>query len=164
MAFLEAGAISPQVTLENSDGQPQVLGGLSVDGWLLLVFFKVGCGTCKFSAPYFEKIYQAFGNYPGFQMIGISQDSPEDTEAFMSEHGASYPNLYDTTCWAAQDYGLTNVPTWFLVEEGGRILDSNTGFCRADLNSLSAKIAGHLDGPVVVISPGDDGAPELKPG
>ena len=164
MAFLEAGVAAPEVTLEDAEGQSQSLGDLSNGGWLLAAFYKVGCGTCKFSAPYFEKIHQAYGGNPGFRVVGVSQDTPEDTQAFMDEHGASFTNVYDKTHWASVDYGLTNVPTWFLIDEGGEILDSNTGFCRSDLNELSETIAGRLGEEAVVISPGDDGAPELKPG
>ena len=164
MSFLEAGVAAPEVTLEDADGQSLSLGDQTNGGWLLAVFYKVGCGTCKFSAPYFEKIHQAYGSKPGFRVVGVSQDTPEDTQAFMDEHGASFPNFYDTTHWASADYGLTNVPTWFLMDESGGVLDSNTGFCRADLNELSVTIAAHLGEEAVVISPGDDGAPELKPG
>ncbi len=164
MAFLETGVMAPEVTLEDADGRSQSLGDLANSGWLLAVFYKVGCGTCKFSAPYFEKIHQAYGGKAGFRVVGVSQDTPEDTQAFMDEHGVSFPNLHDTTHWTSADFGLTNVPTWFLIDESGGILDSNTGFCRADLNDLSETIAGHLGEEAVVISPGDDGAPEMKPG
>ena len=164
MAFLESGARAPKVILENADGQSQSLRDVTNGGWLLAVFFKVGCGTCKFSAPYFEKIHQAYGGKPGFRMLGVSQDTPDETQAFMEEHGATFPNFYDTDHWASADYGLTNVPTWFLIDELGGILASNTGFCRADLNTLSKTIAGQLGEEAVVVSPGDDGAPELKPG
>ncbi len=164
MAFLEAGTSAPSVTLEDASGKALTLAEQANGGWLLAVFFKVGCGTCKFSAPYFEKIHQAYGGKPGFRLFGVSQDTPEDTQSFMDEHGASFPNVYDTTHWASADFGLTNVPTWFLLDEGGGVLDSNTGFCRTDLNVLSERIAGHLGEEAVVVSPGDDGAPELKPG
>lgn len=164
MAFLESGVMAPKVILENANGQSQSLYDAADGGWLLAVFFKVGCGTCKFSAPYFEKIYQAYGGKPGFRMLGVSQDTPDETQAFMEEHGATFPNLYDTTNWGSADYGLTNVPTWFLIDERSSILDSNTGFCRADLNVLSETIAGQLGEEAVVVSPGEDGAPELKPG
>ncbi len=164
MAFLEAGVAAPEVTLEDADGQSTSLAGLTNGGWLLAVFYKVGCGTCKFSAPYFEKIHQAYGGKQGFRVLGVSQDTPEDTRAFMDEHGASFENVYDATHWASADFGLTNVPTWFLMDESGGILDSNTGFCRTDLNELSVTVAAHLGKEAVVISPGDDGAPELKPG
>ena len=164
MAFLEAGVAAPEVTLEDADGQSTSLADLTNGGWLLAVFYKVGCGTCKFSAPYFEKIHQAYGGKQGFRVLGVSQDTPEDTRAFMDEHGASFENVYDATHWASADFGLTNVPTWFLLDESGGVLDSNTGFCRADLNELSVTVAAHLGEEAVVISPGDDGAPELKPG
>ena len=164
MAFLEAGVAAPEVTLEDAEGQSTLLAGLAKGGWLLAVFYKVGCGTCKFSAPYFEKIHRAYNGKQGFRVLGVSQDTPEDTRAFMAEHGASFKNVYDTTHWASADFGLTNVPTWFLLDESGSILDSNTGFCRTDLNELSGTIAAHLGEEAVVISPGDDGAPEMKPG
>ena len=62
----------------------------------------------------------------------------------MEEHGASFPNLLDETYWTSTDYGLTNVPTLFLINRAGMILHSCVGFSREDLYTKSDTVAGHL--------------------
>lgn len=164
MAALEAGVDAPDFTLKDMNGQTHSLNSLKQEGLLLTAFYKVGCGTCKFSAPYFEKFYQAYKGKAGFQFLGVSQDTVEDTNAYMEEYDASFPNLLDETYWTSADYGLTNVPTLFLINKDGKILHSCVGFSREDLNAMSDTVAGHLGEEAVVISPSDDGAPDLKPG
>ena len=164
MAALEAGAAAPVFTLSDMEGNPHTRADLHKNGLMLAAFYKVGCGTCKFVAPYLEKFYQAYKGKDGFQFWGVSQDTPEDTTAFMEEHEASFPNLMDETHWASADYGLTNVPTMFLVDHDGQIVESSVGFSRGDLNRISEKVAQHLGVDPVVMSDPDDGAPELKPG
>jgi peroxiredoxin len=164
MAALETGAQAPGFSLKDLNGQSHSLEGLTRDGLLLAAFFKVGCGTCKFSAPYFETFYQAYKDRPGFQFWGVSQDTPEDTEAFLKEYNASFPNLLDETHWISADYGLTNVPTLFLIDKNGRIMHSCVGFSRSDFNAMSEAVARHLGAQPVVISSPDDGAPDLRPG
>jgi peroxiredoxin len=164
MAAHEAGAQAPDFTLKDSDNQPHSLDSLKQDGLLLAAFYKVGCGTCKFSTPYFEKFYQAYKDKAGFQFWGVSQDTAEDTSAYMEEYNASFPNLLDETYWTSADYGLTNVPTLFLINRDGEILQSSVGFSREDMNTMSEAVAGHLGEETVIISPPDDGAPDLKPG
>lgn len=164
MAALEAGARAPDFTLKDTNGQAHSLDSLKDNGLLLAAFYKVGCGTCKFSAPYFEKFHQAYNGKDGFQFWGVSQDTPEDTAAFMDEYNASFPNLLDETYWTSADFGMTNVPSLFLINKEGEILQSCVGFSRDDFNTMSATIADHLGEAPVVISPPDDGAPDLKPG
>lgn len=164
MAALEVGAVAPDLSLKDLSGQQRSLGELTQDGLLLAVFYKVGCGTCKFSAPYFEKFYQAYKGRKGFQLWGVSQDTLEDTTAYLQEYSASFPNLLDETHWTSADYGLTNVPTLFLIDGQGKILKSCVGFSRSDLNGMSETVATFLGASPVVISAPDDGAPHLRPG
>lgn len=164
MAALEAGAVAPNFSLMDLSGQHRTLGELTEDGLLMTVFYKVGCGTCKFSAPYFEKFYQAYKGRKGFQLWGVSQDTTEDTKAYLQEYGAAFPNLLDETHWVSADFGLTNVPALFLIDREGKILTGCVGFSRFDLNSMSETVAAFLGEPPVVISAPDDGAPNLRPG
>ncbi|MBM3262202.1 MAG: TlpA family protein disulfide reductase [candidate division Zixibacteria bacterium] len=164
MAALEAGTRAPDFSLSDIKGVKHTLTELSRDGLLLTAFFKVSCGTCKFSAPYFEKFYQAYKERKGFQFWGVSQDTAEDTIAYLNEYNASFPNLLDETHWISADYGLTNVPTLFLIDREGKILHSCVGFSRSDFNAMSETVARFLGETPVVISPAGDGAPDLRPG
>lgn len=164
MAALQAGARAPAFSLKDLDGRSWSLTELLKDGLMLAAFYKVGCGTCKFTAPYLEKFYQAYKGQGGFQFWGVSQDTPGDTKAFLEEYRVTFPQLLDETHWISADYGLTNVPTVFLIDGTGKIVHSCVGFSRADLNGMSEAVAKHLGVEPVVISDPSAGAPALKPG
>lgn len=164
MAALDVGAAAPAFSLKDLDGHAQTLAELHRDGLLLAVFYKIGCGTCQFSFPYFEKFHQAYKGRPGFQVWGVSQDSVSDTQSFLARYNATFPQLLDETLWTSEDYGLTNVPTLFLIDQRGQIIQASLGFSRPDLNAMSGTVAQHLGVPAVVISDPKDGAPDLKPG
>lgn len=164
MAALEAGATAPAFTLPDMKGHKHTLDDLKKGGLVLAAFYKVGCGTCQFTAPYLDKFYQAYKNRDGFQLWGVSQDTAEDTTAFLNEHNAAFPQLLDETHWASADYGMTNVPSLFLIDQDGQIIQSSVGFSRADLNTMSETVARHVSAAPVIISEPDDGAPDLKPG
>ena len=164
MAALEAGVAAPAFTLKDLSGHAHSLEELHKDGLFLAIFYKVGCGTCRFSAPYFEKFYQAYKGRPGIQVWGISQDTAPDTTAFLNQYHATLPQLLDETHWTSEDYGLANVPSLFLIDKAGRIMQSCVGFSRSDFNAMSQTIAEHVGAPVAVISDPGDGAPDLKPG
>lgn len=163
MAALEAGVSAPAFSLKDLDGHAHTLAGLHRDGLLLAIFYKVGCGTCQFSFPYFEKFYQAYKGRPGFQMWGVSQDDAADTRAFLKRYHATFPQLLDETLWTSDDYGLTNVPTLFLIDQHGQVLRSSVGFGRSDMNGMSETVAGHLGVSAAVIADPAE-APEFKPG
>lgn len=164
MAALEAGVVAPAFSLKDLDGRPHPLAALHRNGLLLAIFYKVGCGTCQFSAPYFEKFYQAYQGYSRFQVWGICQDNASDTRSFMERYHVTFPQLLDETLWTSVDYGLTSVPTLFLIDQDGQIVYSCVGFSRSDFNAMSERVAQHLGVPAAVIVDPKDGAPEFKPG
>src|SRR5690242_3027544 len=138
MPALQSGAIAPEITLPTLDGKSFSLQEARKRGPVLLVFFKVSCPVCQFSMPYLDRLFRAAGaNGPA--VIGISQDKKQETESFCREYGATFPiALDDTTKYPASNaYGLTNVPSFFLVSPDGEIEISSVGWSRADLERIA---------------------------
>jgi len=138
---LTAGAHAPDFRLEDLAGGEKTLGELLKNGPVFLAFFKVSCPTCQYTLPFLERIYR--GPAAGIQMFAVSQDDAEATREFHQEFGITMPTLLDSSRFdypASDAYGLSHVPSMFLVERDGRISWALVGFSRKDLTALGEKL------------------------
>ena len=163
-ATLAAGAQAPAIDLRDSDGRPVSVSTLLEQGPVLAAFFKVSCPVCQFTLPFVERIHKAYGN-DKLAIVGISQDDACDTKEFRSEYGLTFPALIDAEDYPVSNaYGLTNVPTLFLIQQDGTIAASFTGFDKQGLEGVSASFAEHLARPAVPVFRPDEKVPDHKPG
>ena len=152
---LESGATAPDVLLVDAEGARLPLASLLAAGPVLLAFFKVSCPTCQLTLPFLGRL--AGGN---LQVVPISQDSPAATRRFAQEYGLTIASLYDREedgYPASNAFGITNVPSLFLVESDRRIAWDLVGFHRRQLEVL----AGRSGQPIFYAG---DMVPELKAG
>src|SRR5580658_11146121 len=130
MAALPAGAKAPAFALQSVDGKKLNLADALKKGPVVAAFFKVSCPTCQFTAPFLERLHE---NYAGekFTLWGISQDDAQDTREFFQEFDTEFPTLIDDHGYSVSNqYGITNVPTVFLIASDGKIQESSVGFLR----------------------------------
>src|ERR1700692_3302268 len=106
----------------NKEGDKFSLQSALQQGPVLAAFFKVSCPTCQYAFPYLERIHQAHGGKK-INVVGISQNDQRDTAAFLKEYGVTFPTLLDDPNGYAVSnaYGLTNVPSLFLIGQEGQI-------------------------------------------
>jgi peroxiredoxin len=124
--------------LPDSAGRPQTLGALQERGPVLVAFFKVSCPVCQYTFPYLDRI-AASGQVP---VIGISQDNARATDDFREEFEVHFPLLLDAANSGYQvsnAFGITHVPTMFVVEKDGSISHTSSGFSRVDLEELGRR-------------------------
>ena len=85
--------------------------------------YKISCPVCQLTAPYLQRL--AASN--AIQVIGISQDDADATRGFMQRFGVTFPTLLDLSSEdypASNAYGITSVPSLFLLERDGTIARS----------------------------------------
>ena len=156
LKLLAAGAPAPDFRLARLDGGETSLAEIAVRGPALLVFFKISCPVCQMTLPFLGRIH-ATGSLP---VYGISQNDTRDTREFMQEFGVSFPMLLDSEDSgfpASNAYGISSVPTSFLVERDGSVSRVIEGWQKAEIERLGA-LAG-----VAVFRP-DDHVPAWKAG
>src|SRR5207244_6335861 len=100
------------------------------------------------------------------RVIGISQDAAKDAASFAKQFGITFPIALDDTGRypASNAYGLTNVPTLFLISPEGKVEVSSVAWSRDDLQSVSdgfAAATGSEEKEIVHVS---DNVPNYKPG
>ncbi|HEV2349569.1 MAG TPA: TlpA disulfide reductase family protein [Terriglobia bacterium] len=167
MAFVSAGRKAPAFNLPGIDGKKFSLAQALAQGPLLAVFFKVSCPTCQFTFPFLERLHQQFlaAGVAGIQVWGISQDNLENTRHFARDWGVTFPLLLDEEPYEiSQDYGLTHVPTLFLIAPDRRVEVSGDGFSKSDLLAIRKSLAQHYSAQPAELFRNGEHIPEFKPG
>jgi peroxiredoxin len=164
MAALIAGTKAPDFSLPALDGGKFTLQEALQRGPVVAAFFKVSCPICQYAFPYFERLHKAYGGQK-VTVVGISQDNRRDTAAFVKEYGVTFRTLLDDpTGYAVSNaYGLTNVPTLFLIGQDGQIEISSVGWVKQEVEDVSRKLASAQQTPTALFHPGED-VQDFRPG
>jgi len=164
MALLETGTKAPDFKLTATDGKSYSLKERLSSDLTLLAFFKISCPTCQFTFPFLEKLHKNYTG-EGFTLWGISQNNQTETLQFASQYKISFPLLLDQNNYQiSYAYGITVVPTLFLIDKNQEILFSSEGFAKEDLEKLSREIAQRIGLSPVNIFAGESHVPAFKAG
>src|SRR5258707_1458740 len=158
MAALTAGTKAPDISLGAVDGKTFSLQEALKKGPVLAAFFKVSCPVCQYTFPYLERLHKAHGDNK-ITIVGISQDDKRNTNAFLKEYGVSFPTLLDDPNGYAVSnaYGLTNVPTLFLIGQDGQVEITSVGWVKQDVEDINDKLAAaEQTPPLPIFKPGED--------
>ncbi len=166
MTNIVAGNPAPAFSLKGLDGKDFSLGKLLEQGPVVAAFFKISCPVCQFTFPYLERLHKRYGG-DGVTFLGISQDDAASTKGFAKEYGVTFPMVLDEKQRgypASNAYGLTSVPTIFLIETGGAVKVSSMGFDKKDLESIAAALAERKKIPPAALFRPEESVPAHKPG
>ncbi len=141
MTALKEGTKAPDFSLPGVDGSIFSLKDALLRGPVVAAFFKVSCPVCQYTFPFLERLRKAYGEK--IAIVGISQDDKASTTAFLKEYGVTFPALLDDPAKYAVSnaFGLTNVPTWFLIATDSEIQISSVGWVRADVEDLNHRLS-----------------------
>ena len=154
--LVEAGTVAPPFRLPNLSGGETTLEELTASRPVLVAFYKVTCPVCQLTFPYLERLH-AGGK---LSVYAICQNEPEDAREFNQEFGVTFPTLLDneeTNFDASNAYGISSVPTAFLISSGGKIDRVIEGWSKRDMEWLAQQSGVSIFHPT-------DRVPELKPG
>ena len=154
--LLEKGARVTEFTLPRLDGGQASLREITSKGPALLAFFKVNCPVCQLTFPFLERIQSA----EKLPVYGISQNCAEDTRDFNRHFGLTLPMLLDAEAngfAVSNAFGISSVPTMFLVEPDGTISQVSEGWRKSDVAELGARAGVNPFRP-------SDSVPEAKAG
>lgn len=119
------------------DRAPRALEEWWRDAAAALVFFKASCPICQLAFPFLERI--AGGS---LRFAAISQDNAALTGAFKAKFGITFPSLIDDAAGRyplSNAFGISTVPSIFVVEPDGVISKSFTGFSKQDFEELGLR-------------------------
>jgi peroxiredoxin len=160
------GGKAPEFELPSLAGGPISLTDLLASGPVLLVFYKVTCPTCQLTLPFLERLHRG-RRADAPQVVAISQDDHRATGEFNRRFGITFTTLLDPherpheqdveRYPASNAYRIENVPTLFLVEQGGTVSQSVVAFDKAELEGLGRRFG------VEIFTPADR-VPVFQPG
>jgi thiol-disulfide isomerase/thioredoxin len=106
-----------QVTLANYKGYV-----------LVLDFFATWCPPCRESIPHLLDLNRKYGKQ-GLQIMGFSLDEEGErvVKAFMAEKGITYPMAVIGDDVSA-DYGIRSIPTVYVINKKGVIVERYMGY------------------------------------
>ncbi|MFN7920072.1 MAG: TlpA disulfide reductase family protein [Bryobacteraceae bacterium] len=136
--MIAAGEPAAGFELYRLDGGKASLAELTASGPAVVAFFKISCPTCQLTMPYLGRIH-AGGK---LAVYGVSQDDESATRSFNQRFGVKLPTLLDAGAEgypASNAYGITHVPSIFVVEPDGKVSAAWTGFSRRDMEALGER-------------------------
>jgi peroxiredoxin len=166
MTHIAAGQSAPEFSLKGLDGKTYSLETLREKGPMVAAFFKVSCPVCQFTFPFVERLFKAYGSGE-VTVLGISQDDAKATANFAREYRITFPMALDEkekNYPASNAYGLTNVPTIFLIDTDGTVRVSSTGFVKADLETIAAELAARAKMAAAPLFKTSESVPANRPG
>ena len=164
MTNINPGNVAPGFSLKGLDGKRYSLEALTQKGPVVAAFFKISCPVCQFTFPFLERIYKRHGG-DGVTFLGISQDDAKATKSFASEYGVTFPMALDEKGYPASNaYGLTNVPTIFLIDTDGTVKVTCMGFDKKGLETIAAALAESRKIASAALFLPNESVPAHKPG
>lgn len=143
------------------DAAPEIPGIRFDDGPVGVLFYKVTCPTCQLAAPAMRHFERAF---PG-RVVGIGQDPEADLLRFTESYGMGIASIEDAPPYEISDgYAVESVPTLYVVDGEGRVIEAVGAWDRDGFNRAAATIAKLTGADPVAVSTPDDGLPAFKPG
>jgi peroxiredoxin len=164
MTHIVAGNMAPGFSLKGLDAKSYSLGTLMERGPVVAAFFKISCPVCQFTFPFLERLYKRYGG-DDVTFLGISQDDARATKKFAQEYGLTFPMLLEEDGYPVSNgYGLTNVPTIFLIDTEGTVTVSSMGFDKKDLETIAAELAERKKMSLAPLFNPNENVPANKPG
>ena len=164
MSKVHAGNKAPSFELKELDGRRVSLQEALKRGPVVAAFFKSSCPVSQFTFPFLERLYKAYTS-DRTTFWAISQDDAGETREFCAEQGVTFPALLDEDGYpVSNDYGLTNVPTFYLIAPDGTVQVDSVGFGKKALEKISAELARFLGKPVAPVFQPGEVVPDTKPG
>jgi len=164
LTTIGVGHSAPGFSLKSLDGKEYSLDSLLARGPVVAAFFKISCPVCQFTFPFLQRIAERFAGKNAL-VVGISQDDARSTRRFNEEFGVRFLTLLDDAAYAASNaYGLTSVPTIFLIAGDRTVQVSSSGFEKAALETITAELAQFEKMAAAPLFQRSENVPAFKPG
>lgn len=108
-------------------------------------FWASWCEPCRRSFSWMEKLHTRYGE-ENFSIIAINLDESRDAaKEFLKKFPVSFEIAYDSDGKTAQSYNLKAMPSSFIINQQGQLVQRTTGFHGKDKELLEKQIQQLLD-------------------
>jgi thiol-disulfide isomerase/thioredoxin len=152
---------APDFLLAGLDGKPVSIVGAR-GKVVLLNFWATWCGPCRAETPDLVELQKKYKD--SLQIIGLAVDvdDPTEVQAFSDSFAINYPLAVAPIELRIQYGGISALPTSFLLDAEGRIVQKHVGLFNPLLYELEIRALLHLAIPAKVETFEDTGQIFLK--
>jgi cytochrome c biogenesis protein CcmG/thiol:disulfide interchange protein DsbE len=146
MSFaIEEGQSAPSFTLPDiQEGKPDISLDTHRGKAVYVDFWASWCAPCLRSLPQINALYAKYKDQ-GFEVIAINVDDPiEDGRDFLLDTPLDYLIAADTNTEVLESYGVTGMPTSFLIDSEGIVRMVHMGFRENDIQIVEAAVLNLL--------------------
>jgi peroxiredoxin len=120
-----SGVKAPAFTLKALDGKTYTIGEAS-DKPIVLQFWASWCEACTVEAPTLKKLHESYRDKVDFYGVNLSSEEKQadNISAFVQQNEWSFTNLLDANKRASYLYELHALPTTFIIDTDGTLLDT----------------------------------------
>ena len=143
---VEEGDTAPLFTLPNIQAGQAAISLESLRGKTVYVdFWASWCAPCLRSMPLINELYGKYRDQD-FEVIAINVDDPiEDGQDFLLDNPLDYLIAADTDNTVLNEYGVTGMPTSFLIDKDGTVRMVHMGFRGNDIEIIEAAVLELLE-------------------
>jgi peroxiredoxin len=118
---------APDFSLPDLDGNSHRLSSFR-GKVVLLSFWATWCSPCRAAMPSLEAVYQTY-KHQGLEVVAVASDvqGVEVVQPFVTEHRLTFLTLQDTTTYVTRFYGVTTLPTTYVLDREGRLVTVEIG-------------------------------------
>lgn len=142
---LDVGAPAPSFANPHINGTYLMSKNVFGKGWVLLDFFATDCEPCKKELPELQKMVDEFGP-KGFVVLIIATD-PQGVllvKPFVESQKVELPLVIDRYRVTTERYGVTLIPSVFLVDPKGAIAFKAEGYTETTLEQIRGILSSKL--------------------
>lgn len=144
LRFLKEPKAIPAMSLQDLEGR-----ALTSDGWkgkvVLVNFWATWCPPCRAEIPDLVALQDKYRD--SLVVVGVSEDegSVDAVRQFAAEHRINYPIVMSTPELKKNFSGVYALPTTFLLDRDGRLVQKHVGLLNAAVTELEARALAGLD-------------------
>jgi thiol-disulfide isomerase/thioredoxin len=141
--FFRNPAVVAPFSAQDLDGRP--VSSDAFKGKVVIVnFWATWCPPCRAEIPDLVALQDKYRD--SLQIIGVSQDEapPEQVKRFALEHKMNYPVVMTTKEIEELFPGIRALPTSFVIDRQGRLVQKHVGMLNAETTELEARALAGL--------------------
>ncbi len=122
------GQPAPDFKLTSLDGREVALSSF-LGQHVVIDFWATWCAPCKKALPHIQALSEGT---PGLVVLTVNAEPPSVARSFVEQYGYSFTTLVDTDRSVSAQYGVTAIPTTFIITPDGIVARQMVGYHNTD--------------------------------
>ncbi len=139
MVGAKEGDKSVEFSASASDGKTHTVKSLTEKGPVYLLFVKEQCSANPYATPFFQKIYETYGNKVNF--VGVINAGKEGHAGWKSTYKGQWTTMFDPEQKIISGFGVKRSTPVIKIGKDGKVEKVFNGWGRESLTALAADMA-----------------------